>query len=275
MADKEEEEQSFVSSDAVILSKSTKFSERRLDYSSPIYQDLWCAVIYYLSLVLMIASSIYLWTAEWPAISAHNDSINNSNNGGSPSSSSSTWTDLEYTGFCSVLLVAPLMGLLFGFLWLQILRKWAKSIIIALLFLNMALWGIVSVILFFVNEVEGGMVALILCLFLVLYTWCIWGRIQLAGVLLVECALCSSMSKYPFYEQQALGARMVSVYHGVVWVQLFSVVLSIFWFFVIALTLWGYVVTTAAAGTVDGEGAVDYEYSPNEAVLFLMLLLRS
>ena len=215
--------------------ESSRFDKNasRFDYDRPVYRDAWCAVIYYLVIASVLAITIFIWVVKWPEIEEHNDSLS------SNASETSIWsTSLDYTGYYVVLLCVPLLGLMFGFLWLHILRSAAGALIKVMLLLNAALWLTVSLVGFVDDSTEMGMIGLILAMVTLLYAWCVWARIRFAAVLLVKCFGNSRHTTALVIYQQSLGSRIVATYVGVVCVQLTSIVLSIAWCVVIASCLW-------------------------------------
>ena len=180
MADDQEEQSLFEEND---IRQSTQFDEKRLDYSKPVYRDVWCAIIYYLVMAVVIGVTTWIWVVKWPEIEEHNENIKNQSTNGDQES----WpNDFDWTGFSVVIVCCAVIGLLFGFCWLQILRCMASFIIKIMLFLSMALWIAVTILAFAEGETGLGIFTLIITLIIILYTWCIWGRIRFASVLLVK-----------------------------------------------------------------------------------------
>ena len=183
--DDQEDESFFGSSD---IRQSAQFEEKRLDYRKPVYRDVWCAVIYYLVLATVVGVTIYIWVDKWPEIEEHNENIKNA----AASSNAESWANnFDYTGFVVTLVLCAVIGLLFGFCWLQILRCMASFIIKIMLFLSIFLWIAITALAFYDNNTPLGVIAAIFTLVLIMYTWCIWGRIRFASVLLVS---------YPFLD---------------------------------------------------------------------------
>lgn len=68
--------------------------------------------------------------------------------------------------------------------------------------------------------------------------------------------------------EQELGSMIVGQFSGVVCVQFTTVILTIIWFAVIAICMWGYFIITAGDAKVDENGNVYYDYNPNGWVIF-------
>mmetsp|Transcript_22675 Transcript_22675/g.36245 ORF Transcript_22675/g.36245 Transcript_22675/m.36245 type:complete len:501 (+) Transcript_22675:38-1540(+) len=234
--------------------ESTQFDENRLDYSKKVYRDVWCAIIYYLVLATVIGFTIWMWVARWPQIEEYNNNIYNTatdaNNAASDATTNTWPNDLDYTGLYVTLISCAVIGIIFGFIWLCILRAIASFLIKIMLFLNIALWAALTAWAFIENETGLGIFAAIMLALLVLYTWCIWGRIRFASVLL------------------ELGSMIVGQFSGVVCVQFTAVIFTIIWFAVIAICMWGYFIITAGDAKVDENGNVYYDYNANGWVIF-------
>ena len=69
-----------------------------------------------------------------------------------------------------------------------------------------------------------------------------------------------------------MGTKIVSRYGGLVCVQFISVILTIIWFGVIAMCMYGYFVITAGKAGTDQNGNTVYNYSPNGWVIFALIL---
>merc|ERR1719208_810328 len=125
---------------------------KRLDYSQPQYRDPIWAVLYVLHVIAIIGAGIYIWVSVYPDLA---DDDND------------TSLDIEFSmvGVAAGVFGSCAVGTLFGVLWLQIIKKFASTIIKSMLLLNIGLWVIMALIY-------------------ALWTWCIWGRIPFASALL-------------------------------------------------------------------------------------------
>eukprot|EP01083_Nonionella_stella_P214899 773924_1 len=142
------------------IPQSTEYNETRLDYSKPVYRDIFCAIIYYLILALVIGYGVYNVVEQWPQLKqdyedAKNDITNNVDN---PEVDDSTGIFVTL-GCCAAI------GLIFGFCWLSILRACAKFIIKTMVILSCVLWITVTVIAFIYDEIELGIILAIFTLF--------------------------------------------------------------------------------------------------------------
>mmetsp|Transcript_25368 Transcript_25368/g.30912 ORF Transcript_25368/g.30912 Transcript_25368/m.30912 type:complete len:459 (+) Transcript_25368:51-1427(+) len=186
---------------------TTSVFGERLDYTKPQYRDVWAMVLFYLQIVVVIAVCIYFWV----------DSDGFSVDGGFDISSS------EVTAVYVTLIVCLFIGVIFGFIWLQILKKFASVIIKFMLFANVAMWGVVIII--GVSTGETGLM-IIGALFFVLsglYMWCVWSRIPFSSVLL------------------KISSTIISKYPGTVCVALFLVIINIVWFLIWGSSVAAYV----------------------------------
>lgn len=153
------------------------------------YRDVWCAIIYYLVLATVIGFTIWMWVARWPQIEEYNNNIYDTASNAQQAASdgtTNTWpNDLDYTGLYVTLIACAVIGIVFGFMWLCILRAIAGFLIKIMLFLNIVLWAALTAWAFVEKETGLGIFAAIMTALIVLYTWCVWGRIRFASVLLV------------------------------------------------------------------------------------------
>ena len=85
----------------------------RLSYEKPAYRDVIFAIVYYVHIFAVIGVGAYLWIKEYPDI----------NNNGS-------WqSDISLTGIFVGIAGCMVAGILFGLLWLEIMKRFASTII--------------------------------------------------------------------------------------------------------------------------------------------------
>ena len=72
---------------------------------------------------------------------------------------------------------------------MQILRIFARVIIIIMLIFNVVLWTTICILGFAYSVYWLGAIGLCVALFFVLYTAFVWGRIKFTSVLIVKCFL--------------------------------------------------------------------------------------
>eukprot|EP00485_Elphidium_margaritaceum_P000113 CAMPEP_0202693902 /NCGR_PEP_ID=MMETSP1385-20130828/7904_1 /ASSEMBLY_ACC=CAM_ASM_000861 /TAXON_ID=933848 /ORGANISM="Elphidium margaritaceum" /LENGTH=500 /DNA_ID=CAMNT_0049349655 /DNA_START=32 /DNA_END=1534 /DNA_ORIENTATION=- len=249
------EEQSFIPENE--LPQSNKFSEARLDYGKAVYRDVCCAIIYYLCLAAVVGVTVWIWVSRWPEIEAYNQHMYDNAELAAEQNSTdlNMWpNDMDYTGLVVTLVSCAVIGIVFGFIWLCVLRCLAGFIIKVMLFLSIALWTAVAVLGFLDNEIVVGVVGAVFAVLMLLYTICIWGRIRFASVLL------------------ELGSMIIGKFSGVVVVQVLTVLFTIIWFAVIAMCAWGYFIITSGDAQVTDEGYIYYNYDPNGWVIVALLM---
>lgn len=197
---------------------------QRLDFDNRKCRDPFCAVIYYLHIIGVIIAVGYIYGHDYVTIDI-DDSV-------------------DWTGVYVTILVCAISGLLFGLIWLQIMRLFAAFIIKLLLFLNIVAW----IILFIIGCIYVNWWMIIICgllmIFWILYTWCVWSRVAFSTALLkVSC-------------------KIAGFYKGTICVAIVIVCIDLIWMFLWGSMLFGYVIIA----TEDNNNRV-YGW-----VIFLMLI---
>lgn len=234
----EEEKQSLLEDDKKsAFGESSHFTDPRLDYTHWVWRDWGCLIYYYLCVFAVIGYCFYLWSVDLSWTAAIDEEVDSD-----LGSFLSSVTD--YTGFYLIVFLTPVLGILLGFCWMQFLRVFARIIILIMLVLNVVLWIAIAVLGFVFELYWLGAIGLIVTLFFTLYVWFVWPRVQLTSVLL------------------EIGSKIVTMFSGVVLVQLTTVCLDIVWWYVIIYCIWGYLLV---AVTEDG-GDV------NVGIVFALLL---
>eukprot|EP01083_Nonionella_stella_P196315 722483_1 len=113
---------------------SSQFGEsefgKRLDYT-PQYRDVVFAIAYYIHLFVVIAAGAYLWIEKYPDLSNGNDD----------------WqSTISMTGIFCGIAACLITGILFGLFWLEIMKRFASTIIKSMLFLNIGCWCAVAIL---------------------------------------------------------------------------------------------------------------------------------
>jgi len=217
---------------------------KRLDYSQPQYRDPIWAVLYVLHVIAVIGAGIYIWASVYP-------DLKDDDNGSS--------LDIEFsmTGVVAGIFGVCAVGVLFGVLWLQIIKKFASTIIKSMLLLNIGLWAVVALIGF---TFEGGMslvvIGVIMALIYALWTWCIWGRIPFASALL------------------SIASTIITRFQGTIIISLAVIAFNIGWIVVWGSAFAAYLTTSVSCTEhTDGWGYTYNECtSPNNFVVFLLLV---
>jgi len=217
---------------------------KRLDYSQPQYRDPIWAVLYVLHVIAIIGAGIYIWVSVYPDLA---DDDND------------TSLDIEFSmvGVAAGVFGSCAVGTLFGVLWLQIIKKFASTIIKSMLLLNIAQWVVVALLGF---AVDGGMalvvIGVIMALICALYAWCIWARIPFASALL------------------SISSTIVSRFQGTIIISLSVIVFNIGWIVVWGSAAVSYLMTSVKCTEyTDGWGYTYQECtSPNNFVVFLLLV---
>lgn len=97
----------------------TQFGEseygQRLVYEKPKYRDVLFGIAYYVHLAAVIGAAGYLWFTQYPDITDNNDD---------------SWqSDISLTGIFVGLIGCMVVGILFGLFWLEIMKRFASTII--------------------------------------------------------------------------------------------------------------------------------------------------
>ena len=208
----------------------TQFGEseygQRLQYAKPVYRDIIFAILYHVHLIIVIGAGVYLWFNYSPSSSNNNDDDDWQN-------------DINATPITVGVVTCAICGIIFGLLWLQIMKRFASTILKSMLFLNIAAWLVVAIIGFAMGSLGIVIIGIIIAVINALYTWCIWRRIPFASALL-SCA-----------------SSIISTYGGTIGISILVIVLDIVYIFI-----WG---SCAAAYSVSVS-------NQNGLVVFLLLV---
>jgi hypothetical protein len=132
----------------------------------------------------------------------------------------------------AVVAICAVTGFLLAMLWLWLMRTWPKQLIIATMVIQGALWILLSVYMFVVGAIVGGVIGLIGALI----TFCFWffnrHRIPFAAAILATVATVTR--RYP----GTVGAAVVAIIVQMIW--------STLWAFTSLSS--AYYVTSSAAG---------------------------
>merc|ERR1719410_53727 len=148
-------------------------------------------------------------------------------------------------------------GVVVGIIWLQIMKKFAETIIKTLLLMNIGMWIVVACIGFMIpSGLSLVIIGVIMALFYSLWTWCRWRRIPFASELL------------------KIASIVTSRYQGTILISLAVIAFNIFWIFIWGCCAVAYMmVTYKQTCTTDAYG---YEYcttqEPSTAVIFVLLI---
>lgn len=139
-------------------------------------------MLYILHVLVVLGAGIYIWVV---ALKDNSDDDTNSD-----STSDSTTVSVNVSSDVGGILVgivgSMVVGVLFGICWLQVLKKFAMTIIKSMLFFNIGIWVVVGIVgLALPYGLSLAVIGFIMAAFYGLWTWCIWGRIPFASVLLV------------------------------------------------------------------------------------------
>ena len=130
---------------------------QRLQYSKPQYRDVAFAIAYYIHVLIVLGMGGYLWISQYPQIS-DNDS--------------SDWqTDLSLNGIFVGIACCLVCGILFGLLWLEMMKRFASRIIKAMLFLNIGCWCAVALVGVVSQQIVVIIIGVLFALIYALWTW--------------------------------------------------------------------------------------------------------
>eukprot|EP01084_Bolivina_argentea_P076496 138649_1 len=185
----------------------------RLESTNRKCQDCFCALIYYLHIAGVVAAVCYIFTVYADEIREQIEA-----------SEQLDENSLDWTGVYVAIPVCAVSGLLFGLIWLQIIRLFAAFIIKLMLILNCIAW----IVLFIIGCVQVNVAMIIICgllaLFWVLYTWCVWSRVAFSSVLL------------------EISSKIAGYYKGTICVSITIVCMDILWMFLWGSMLFGYII---------------------------------
>eukprot|EP01083_Nonionella_stella_P237241 832439_1 len=220
----------------------------RLDYTKPEYRDLWCAIIYLIHLIVMIAITAFLIPQ---AMDSNSNSSNNNNTNETEESE-----EIDLTGAITVVISCAILGLLLGFCWLEALKRWALQIIKIMIYLNILLWVVLIIVGIATGQFVLAIVAVFMVLFWALYTWCMWNRIKFSSVLL------------------ALSSRIISSFPGTVCVTITMILFTLIWIIIWLLCVASYVQSTETTDETTGETGEESSpnYNANAFVIFLLFI---
>jgi len=195
---------------------------QRLDYSKPKYQDLWAFILFYVHVAVIIGVAIYFWGVVLPE--ELDEYENSSTQSPNIRDEDELESDVDATGVLVVLLCALGAGVTFGLVWMQLIKMFAEQIIKIMLFVSIACWALLALLMI----VDGDLpiMPIILCLITMLYTWCVWSRIPFAGACL------------------SVASQIVQTYGGTVWVALLTVFLEFIWIVIWVFAFWAYYAST-------------------------------
>ncbi len=135
------------------------------------------------------------------------------------------------------IIACMIVGVLFGICWLQIMKRFANTIIKGMLFLNIGIWVVVAIIGVMIGVLALTVIGIILAAVYSLYAWyvclsricahlriinesthhrCIWSRIPFASALL------------------SISSTIINKYQGTIFISLAVIVFNILW-----ILLWG------------------------------------
>jgi len=213
----------------------------RLDYSKPKYQDLWAFILFYAHVAVILAVAIYFWGVVLPEELEDADTSSGSSN-----SDTTVEDDEDTTGVWIVLLCALAAGSAFGLMWLQLIKLFAEQIIKIMLFVSIAAWGLLALVIIVDGNMGGAVGPIIFCLITCLYTWCVWSRIPFAGACL------------------SVASKIVQTYGGTVWIALLTVFIEFIWIVIWVFAFVAYIISTYNEDTG--------EFDISQFVVFLMLI---
>jgi len=161
------------------------------------------------------------------------------------------------TGILAGVIGCMIAGVVVGIIWLQIMKKFAETIIKTLLLMNIGMWIVVAAIGFMIpSGISLTIIGVIMALFYSLWTWCRWSRIPFASELL------------------KIASIVTSRFQGTILISLAVIAFNIFWIFIWGCCAVAYLmVTYRQTCTTDDYG---YEYcttqEPSTPVIFLLLI---
>ena len=130
--------------------------------------------------LVVLSAGVYIW------IVFYNDVSDDDSNGSTPSPTSATIDTSQLGGIVAGIIGSMVVGVLFGICWLQVMKKFAMTIIKSMLFFNIGVWIVVGIIgLALPYGLSLAIIGFIMAAIYSLWTFCIWSRIPFASVLLV------------------------------------------------------------------------------------------
>jgi hypothetical protein len=190
----------------------------RLDYTKPKYNDLWAAILFVLHVITLLVLAIVV-IAGLASEANEGTPSPTALTTPSPTSSGDLTVGEILTGVAVVLLICMVVGIVFGLIWLQLMKMFAIYIIKGLLFFNMFCWVLLIVLGLIMPAIPVVVVGAIGLLIVCLYTWCVWSRIPFASVLL------------------SIASTIASTYEGTIIVSLMTCVFDFVWYIIWALAV--------------------------------------
>eukprot|EP01083_Nonionella_stella_P002518 7236_1 len=191
----------------------------RLDFKKRPCRDCCCALIYYLHVAAVIAVVCYFYAYYWEEIEKQLDTTPSPTAQPDPNS-------LDWTGVYVAIPVCAISGLLFGLIWLQVMRLFASFIIKLMLILNCIAWIVLFIIGIVYNNVWMMVICGILAVIWVLYTICVWSRVAFSTALL------------------EVSSKIAGYYKGTICVAITIVGMDLIWLFLWGSMMFGYVLLT-------------------------------
>eukprot|EP00486_Rosalina_sp_Unknown_P004853 CAMPEP_0201563678 /NCGR_PEP_ID=MMETSP0190_2-20130828/890_1 /ASSEMBLY_ACC=CAM_ASM_000263 /TAXON_ID=37353 /ORGANISM="Rosalina sp." /LENGTH=157 /DNA_ID=CAMNT_0047978765 /DNA_START=10 /DNA_END=480 /DNA_ORIENTATION=- len=146
--------------DRGLLGKNTaQFGEsdygERLAYEKPEYRNIFFAILYYIHLIIIIATAGYLWINQYPYIRDN-----------------SSWqSDVDLTGIFVGIIGCMIAGVAFGLFWMEIMKRYASTIIKTMLFLNIGCWIAVAILGLIIGEMTLTIIGIVFAAFYALFSW--------------------------------------------------------------------------------------------------------
>jgi hypothetical protein len=143
-----------------------------------------------------------------------------------------------------ILIILMVLGIMSGYLWLNLMFRYAKNILKFLIGLKLTVWLLLAIICFIASAVIKafiGFAIFFLLVFLVwaLYYWCVWRRLKLAAAMI------------------RLGTKVVQINQATILLQFLTSIAIFFWWL-----LWIVVVSLYFA-----------KYNVDNFAVFLMILM--
>eukprot|EP01083_Nonionella_stella_P221722 791869_1 len=222
---------------------------KRLEYEQKTaYRDPIFAVCYIIHVIVVIAAGVYLWISEYPSIE---DSDNDT----------SLQISFNINGVIVAVITCIIIGILFGICWLQVMKRFAGTIIKGMLFFNIGIWIIVVLVGVIVSVLSLVVIGAIKAGIYCLWTWCIWSRIPFASALL------------------SISSTIINKFQGTIFISLSVIVFNILWMIIWASCCISYLIVatkeTKHCPCPDPNNPNDCcttSGSPNNFIIFLLLI---
>lgn len=161
---------------------SNQTKDSRFNYGPNEWRDKGFAIFFFVHLV-----GVVIVTIAYGKHATDNKETTTTNNG---TTTTTTNNDVKWDGrqVLGIMTVSAIVGALFSFLWLAVMKRYASIIIKVSLTLSIVFYGIATIAFFAAGLVGGGIICLILTVLTVVYFYFVRRRIPFTNAMITACA---------------------------------------------------------------------------------------